>query len=84
MKHVDFTPKGVCSRKISFDLTDDNRIENLCFMGGCSGNLLAISKLLQEYPADKAITILEGNCCGNKSTSCADQLTKALREAIKK
>ena len=46
MKHVDYQTSGVCSRLISFDLTDDLLITNLVFTGGCSGNLRAISKLL--------------------------------------
>ena len=82
MKHVEFTPKNVCSQKIIFDITDDNKITNLSFIGGCSGNLRAISKLLEGFPAEKAIEILQGNSCGLRSTSCADQLTKALKENL--
>lgn len=82
MKHVEFTPQNVCSRKITFDITDDNKISNLSFTGGCNGNLKAISKLLEGFPADKAIEILQGNTCGMRSTSCADQLTKAIKENI--
>lgn len=82
MKHVEFTPQNVCSRKITFDITDDNKISNLSFTGGCNGNLKAISKLLEGFPADKAIEILQGNTCGMRNTSCADQLTKAIKENI--
>lgn len=82
MKHIDYQPTGVCSRQISFDLTDDNKISNLVFTGGCSGNLKAISKLLEGAKAEDAIRILEGNTCGPRSTSCADQLTKALTQAL--
>lgn len=82
MKHVEYTPKNVCSKLISYDLTDDNKITNLHFVGGCNGNLKAISKLLEGFDAEKAIKILEGNTCGNRSTSCADQLTRALKENI--
>ena len=82
MKHVEYQPSGVCSRVISFDLTDDLKITNLVFTGGCSGNLKAISKLLEGAYAKDAIRILQGNTCGPRNTSCADQLTKALVAAI--
>lgn len=80
MKHVEYKTKNVCSRQISFDLTDDNKITNLHFVGGCNGNLKAISKLLEGRDVDKVIAILEGNTCGNRPTSCADQLAIALKE----
>lgn len=82
MKHVEFTPENVCSRKITFDITDDNKITNLSFTGGCNGNLKAISKLLEGFPAEKAIEILQGNTCGVRNTSCADQLTKAIKNNL--
>ncbi len=82
MKHISYTPKGVCSKQIDFDLSDNFEIYNLTFTGGCNGNLKAISKLLEGKKADEIIPILEGNVCGVRNTSCADQLTKALKEAI--
>ena len=82
MKNVEFVPTGVCSRLISFDLSDDGRIHNLGFLGGCSGNLKAISKLLEGRSAKEAATILTGNTCGPRPTSCADQLSIALLQAI--
>lgn len=82
MKHVEFTPQNVCSKKITFDITDDNKITNLSFTGGCNGNLKAISKLLEGFPAEKAIEILQGNTCGVRNTSCADQLTKAIKSNL--
>ncbi len=82
MKHIEFVPHGVCSRLISFDLSEDGRIHNLGFLGGCSGNLKAISKLVEGAEASKIAKILEGNQCGPRPTSCADQLSKALVQAI--
>ena len=82
MKHVDFTPSGVCSKKISFDISDDGRIYNLNFLGGCPGNLSAISKLLEGASANQVATLLQGNTCGPRKTSCADQLSKALQQAV--
>lgn len=82
MKHIEFTPQNVCSKKITFDITDDNLITNLSFTGGCNGNLKAISKLLEGFPAEKAIEILQGNTCGMRNTSCADQLSKAIKSNL--
>lgn len=82
MKHIDYQTTGVCARQISFDLMEDNRISNLVFTGGCNGNLKAISKLLEGTKAEDAIRILKGNTCGPRQTSCADQLSQALDQAI--
>lgn len=82
MKHINFTPSGVCSKKISFDLSDDGRIHNLNFLGGCPGNLAAISKLLEGAEAKQVASLLQGNTCGPRTTSCADQLSKALQKAV--
>lgn len=78
MKHVEYKTQNTCARVISFDITDDNKITNLQFLGGCNGNLKAISKLLEGFDAEKAVQILKGNTCGPRNTSCADQLTKAI------
>ena len=79
MKYV-YKTRGTCSVEISFDI-NDNIITNISFLGGCNGNLKAISKLLEgqtvEYIEDK----LKGNLCGNRGTSCADQLAIAVRKA---
>ncbi len=83
MKHISYQTTGVCSRQITFDLTDDHKITNLSFMGGCNGNLKAIAKLVEGQDAETIIKILQGNTCGPRNTSCADQLSKALTEAIK-
>lgn len=76
----EFIPSNkVCSKKISFDIKD-NKIYNLEFVGGCPGNLLAISKLLEGKDIDETIKILKGNQCGIRGTSCADQLAIALEK----
>lgn len=77
-KHVSFTPTGVCSRKMEFDIID-GKISNLKVVGGCHGNLQGISALVEGMDVDEAITRLEGIRCGFKSTSCPDQLAKALK-----
>ena len=82
MVTCDFKPRGVCSRAIHVELDDAGKtIEAVSFEGGCNGNLKAISKLVRGKDVDEVVAILEGNTCGPRSTSCADQLTRALREA---
>ena len=81
----DFTPRGVCSRAIHVELTDDGRtIERVSFEGGCNGNLKAISNLVAGMPVEQVVSTLKGNTCGPRRTSCADQLTRALTEAAAK
>ncbi|MBO4423448.1 MAG: TIGR03905 family TSCPD domain-containing protein [Clostridia bacterium] len=70
----------VCSQLISFDINGDV-ISNIEFLGGCNGNLKAISKLVDGWTVDKIESYLLGNTCGRKPTSCADQLAKAVRAA---
>lgn len=82
MKHYSYKTSGVCSQVIEFDLSDDNKIHNVKFYGGCNGNLKAISKLVEGQDANNIITTLKGNTCGPRATSCADQFTKALEEAL--
>ncbi len=77
-----YRTNGTCSRQISFDIDENNKVHNVSFVGGCNGNLKAISKLVEGMDASKVIEILEGNTCGMKKTSCADQLARALKERI--
>ena len=76
-----YRTRGVCAREITFDI-DNGIVSGVSFLGGCDGNLKAISKLVEGMEAEKVIAILEGNTCGMKPTSCADQLAKALKEAL--
>ena len=76
-----FKTRGVCAISIKFDL-NDGIVSNVSFLGGCDGNLKAISKLVEGMEASKVISILKGNTCGYRQTSCADQLTKALENAL--
>ena len=80
MKHT-FRTKGVCASQISFEL-EGNTVSNVQFFGGCNGNLKAIAKLVEGMDTERVIELLSGNTCGFKKTSCADQLTVALREAL--
>lgn len=76
-----YFPKGVCSNQIDIEV-EGNVIKNVRFHGGCNGNLKAISKLVKEMPVEDVMEKLEGNTCGFRPTSCADQLVKGLREAL--
>ena len=76
-----FKTRGVCASTINFEV-NDGIVSNVSFIGGCNGNLKAISKLVEGMEAEKVIEILKGNVCGFKKTSCADQFTRALEEAI--
>ena len=81
MQNYSYTPNGVCSKAISFSL-EDGKIYDIKFFGGCPGNLLAISKLLQGTDASKLVEVLKGNDCGGRGTSCADQLAIAVEQAL--
>ena len=85
MVEYNFIPRGVCARMIHVELDDSGKtIENVSFEGGCNGNLKAISKLVKGQSVDHIVELLEGNTCGPRPTSCADQLTRALRQAAEK
>lgn len=75
-----YKTSGTCSVVISFNI-DGDVITNIKFMGGCPGNLKAISKLLEGKTVDYIESTLLGNECGGRGTSCADQLAKAVRQA---
>ena len=75
-----YRTSGVCAQQISFTL-ENNTVSGISFLGGCHGNLKAISKLCEGMDADRLISILQGNTCGRKGTSCADQLARAVLTA---
>ncbi|KMO87722.1 hypothetical protein AB840_00910 [Megasphaera cerevisiae DSM 20462] len=74
-----YKPEGVCSKQINFDI-DGGVIKNVSFVGGCSGNLQGISRLVEGMKVADAIDRLTGICCGAKDTSCPDQFAHALRK----
>ena len=76
-----YRTRGVCASEITFEL-EDGIVKNVAFRGGCNGNLKAIAKLVDGKKALEIADLLEGNTCGFKSTSCADQLSIALRKAL--
>jgi len=78
-----YKPSGVCAREIQFELNGDT-IEKVQFIGGCPGNTLGLSLLLQGMSVQKAIDLLSDVKCGSKDTSCPAQLARALKQAISK
>ena len=78
-----YIPKGVCSRQIEIEI-EDGLITKLEIIGGCNGNLQGIGKLVEGMPVSDVIKKLKGLKCGNKETSCPDQLANALEEYINK
>ena len=83
MKTVEFTPRGVCARRIRITLEGDT-VKEVAFMGGCSGNTQGISALVKGMAVADVIERLSGIRCGFKPTSCPDQLAKALAEMTTK
>ena len=75
----EFTPKGVCSRKMTIEIEGDT-VKSLSVMGGCNGNLQGISSLVKGMKIDEIIERLDGIDCGGKGTSCPAQLAIALKQ----
>ena len=75
-----YKPSGVCSRNISFEI-ENGIVKNVCFTGGCAGNTQGVAKLCEGRKVEDLIAILDGIKCGFKSTSCPDQLAKAIKQA---
>ena len=72
-----YMTRGTCSRQILFDVTEDGKVTGVKFVGGCSGNLQALSRLVEGQDIDKVIDTLKGIKC-RSNTSCGDQLAQAL------
>ncbi len=82
MKKIEYMTSGTCAKKIEFELDDESKLHNVQFFGGCPGNLAAIPKIIEGMDASKVAGLLKGNPCGNRGTSCADQLAIAIEKAI--
>ena len=77
-----YTPRGVCSRKITVELSDSGVIEKVTFSGGCNGNTQGVAALVKGMKAEDAISRMKGIDCNGRGTSCPDQLAEALTEAL--
>ena len=74
-----YKTRGVCSREIHFDVKD-NKVVNVQYVGGCSGNTQGVARLISGMDIDEAISRIEGIHCGPRPTSCPDQLAQALKQ----
>ena len=81
-RRITYPTQGTCSRFIDVELDEQGVIRDVVFTGGCHGNLQGISSLVKGQKAENVISRIEGIRCGNKSTSCPEQLAKALRKAM--
>jgi len=77
-KEITYIPEGVCSRQMDISVVNDT-IRSVIITKGCAGNTQGVSRLIEGMQIDDAISRLEGITCGDKATSCPDQLAKALK-----
>lgn len=78
-----YRPQGVCSQMMILDV-EDGVLRDLQVLGGCSGNLQGIMRLVKDMPVEEVIGKLRGIRCGYKDTSCPDQIAIALEQILKK
>jgi len=78
-EHISYNTSGTCARRIEIDV-ENGIVINVEYIGGCSGNTQGVAALVKGMAVDEAISRLDGIRCGFKSTSCPDQLVKALKK----
>lgn len=78
---ISFATSGTCSKVINFEIVD-GKLHNVSFVGGCPGNLQAISKLVEGMDAKEAASRLQGIHCGARPTSCGDQFATAILKSL--
>lgn len=79
-KHIEYKTSGTCSRMVVIDVEDDV-VTDCKFVGGCSGNTQGVAALVKGMKVSDAIERLKGIKCGFRTTSCPDQLARALESA---
>ncbi|MBQ7645293.1 MAG: TIGR03905 family TSCPD domain-containing protein [Spirochaetales bacterium] len=82
MRTIEYRPSGICAVHITIVLDDEDRVQDLSFLGGCDGNHKGLRALVKGMKADEAIQRLSGITCGPRSTSCPDQVACALKQAF--
>ena len=80
MKHIQYQTQGTCSVLIDVVADENDVIQDVAFLGGCNGNLQGICRLVKGQKIDDVISKLDGIHCGDKPTSCPDQLCRALEQ----
>lgn len=76
---IQYQTTGVCCKMMHVSI-QDNIIQDAQFMGGCAGNLIGIQQLIKGMNIDEVISKFSGLPCGNKPTSCPDQLATCLKQ----
>lgn len=79
--HCKYKTTGTCAKEIEYDI-DGKKVSNIKFHGGCPGNLQILSKILNNWEAEKIIDMCKGNICGARNTSCANELAKSLEKTL--
>lgn len=82
MKEFTYTPRGVCSMQIKFQIDEQGILHNVRFMGGCPGNTVGVATMVEGQPAAEVMKKLQGINCSGRGTSCPDQLARALEDAL--
>ena len=81
-KHIEYKTSGTCSRMVILDI-EDGVVTDCSFVGGCAGNTKGVASLVKGMKTEEVVEKLKGIRCGFKTTSCPDQLAKAVEEALK-
>lgn len=79
MSKIEYKPTGICCRHMTIEV-EDGVLKDVTFVGGCNGNLKGVASLIKGMKTTDIVARLEGITCGSKSSSCPDQLAKALKE----
>ncbi len=82
MKKISYNPSGVCSRQMNIEIDDKGIIRKVQIVGGCAGNTQGVSRLVEGMDAKEAAERIRGIKCGFKSTSCPNELSKAILKCI--
>jgi uncharacterized protein (TIGR03905 family) len=83
MKSVFYKTHGTCSQYIQVQADENKRIHDIRIIGGCDGNLKGICTLVKGMSLEEVKTKFSGICCGNKETSCPDQIARAIEDLEK-
>lgn len=77
MAKIRYITKGTCSRAINLEV-ENGKVVSVEFEGGCNGNTQGVARLVEGMDTAQAVEKLSGIRCGFKSTSCPDQLARAI------
>jgi len=80
-KHVEFTPEGVCSQKIEFDLVN-GYVHHVKFTGGCAGNTKGVALLAEGQNAMDLVRRLKNINC-HDGNSCPRQFALAVEQSLR-